>query len=172
MRTWASNLFRKEPPSRLLFLNLHPRDLLDPELVDSNSVLAPIAHRVVLEVTERASLERIADIRSRVAILRSRGYRIAIDDLGAGFAGLTSFAVLEPDLVKVDISLTRDVDQSPIKQKIIRAMTTLCHEMGMHIVAEGVETRAERDTLVELGCDLLQGYLFARPGPPFPEASW
>jgi EAL domain-containing protein (putative c-di-GMP-specific phosphodiesterase class I) len=172
VRTCASNLFRKEPPSRLLFLNLHPRDLLDPELVDSSSVLAPIAHRVVLEVTERASLERIADVRSRVAVLRSRGYRIAIDDLGAGFAGLTSFAVLEPDIVKVDISLTRDVDQSSIKQKIIRAMTTLCHEMGMHIVAEGVETRAERDTLVELGCDLLQGYLFAHPGPPFPEASW
>ena len=90
----------------------------------------------------------------------------------AADAGLTSFAVLEPDFVKVDISLTHDVDQSPIKQKIIRAMTTLCHEMGMSVVAEGVETRAERDTLVELGCDLLQGYLFARPGPPFPEASW
>ncbi|HVR21452.1 MAG TPA: EAL domain-containing response regulator, partial [Polyangiaceae bacterium] len=172
VRAWASNLFRKEPPSRLLFLNLHPRDLLDPELVDPNSVLAPIAHRVVLEVTERTSLERMSDVRSRVAVLRSRGYRIAIDNLGVGFAGLTSFAVLEPDLVKVDISLTRDVDQSPIKQRIIRAMTTLCHEMGMHIVAEGVETRAERDTLVELGCDLLQGYLFAHPGPPFPEASW
>jgi EAL domain-containing protein (putative c-di-GMP-specific phosphodiesterase class I) len=172
VRGWASNLFRAEPRSRLLFLNLHPRDLLDPELTAPDSPLAPLADRVVLEITERSSLERISDVRARVAILRSRGYRIAIDDLGAGFAGLTSFAVLEPDIVKVDMSLTRDVDQSPIKQKIIRAMTALCHEMGMHIVAEGVETRAERDTLVELGCDLLQGYLFARPGPPFPEATW
>jgi EAL domain-containing protein (putative c-di-GMP-specific phosphodiesterase class I) len=172
VRGWASDLFRSEARSRLLFLNLHPRDLLDPELTAPHSALAPIADRVVLEITERAPLERIADVRARVAVLRSRGYRIAIDDLGAGFAGLTSFAVLEPDIVKVDMSLTRDVDRSPIKQKIIRAMTTLCHEMGMHIVAEGVETVAERDTLVELGCDLLQGYLFARPGPPFPSASW
>jgi EAL domain-containing protein (putative c-di-GMP-specific phosphodiesterase class I) len=172
VRQWAGNLFRAEPRSRLLFLNLHPRDLLDPELTAPNSPLAPLADRVVLEITERSSLERISDIRDRVAILRSRGYRIAIDDLGAGFAGLTSFAVLEPDIVKVDMSLTRNVDQSPIKQKIIRAMTALCHEMGMHIVAEGVETPAERDMLIELGCDLLQGYLFARPGPPFPEAIW
>jgi EAL domain-containing protein (putative c-di-GMP-specific phosphodiesterase class I) len=172
VRNWASELFRNEPRSRLLFLNLHPRDLLDPELTASDSPLAPIAHRVILEVTERAPLERIGDVRARVGVLRSRGYRIAIDDLGSGFAGLTSFAVLEPDIVKVDMALTRDVDQSPIKQKIIRAMTTLCHEMGMHVVAEGVETAAERNTLVELGCDLLQGYLFARPGPPFPAACW
>jgi len=172
VRSWAAHLFQGEPRSRLLFLNLHPRDLLDPELTAPHSPLAPIADRVVLEITERAPLERMADVRARVGILRSRGYRIAIDDLGAGFAGLTSFAVLEPDIVKVDMSLTRDVDQSPIKQKIIRAMTALCHEMGMHIVAEGVETVAERDTLIELGCDLLQGYLFARPGPPFPSVTW
>jgi EAL domain-containing protein (putative c-di-GMP-specific phosphodiesterase class I) len=172
VRAWAAWLFQGADPECLLFLNLHPRDLMDPDLLDADSPLSKIAHRVVLEITERTSLERIGDVRERVAVLRSRGFRIAIDDLGAGFAGLTSFALLEPDIVKLDMSLTRDVDQSPVKQKLVGSMTALCREMAMKIVVEGVETPSERDTLMDLGCDLHQGYLFARPGPPFPSVSW
>ena len=108
----------------------------------------------MLEITERASLERVRDVRGRVVALRSCGFRITTDDLGSGYAGLTSFAVLEPDIVKLDMSLARDVDQNPVKPKI-------------HL-----ETPAERDVLTELGCDLLQGFLFARPRPPFPHARW
>jgi EAL domain-containing protein (putative c-di-GMP-specific phosphodiesterase class I) len=92
--------------------------------------------------------------------------------MGAGYAGLTSFALLEPEVVKLDMSLVRDVHQSPTKQKVIRSMTSLCKELGMLVVAEGVETPAERDMLIELDCDLLQGFLFARPGRPFPEVQW
>jgi EAL domain-containing protein (putative c-di-GMP-specific phosphodiesterase class I) len=69
------------------------------------------------------------------------------------------------------MSLIRDVHENPTKQKIIRSMVRLCHDMGKRIIAEGVEQREERDALVELGCDLLQGYLFARPGKPFPAAA-
>ena len=65
------------------------------------------------------------------------------------------------------MALVRDVDRAPTKQKLIRSLTGLCHEMGMHVVAEGVETVAERDALVDLGCDLFQGFLFARPALPF-----
>ena len=107
-------------------------------------------------------------IHDKVAELRRLGFQIAIDDLGAGYAGLTSFTQLEPEFVKLDMSLIRDVDHSSTKQKIIRSMVALCHDMGKQIVAEGVERREEQDSLVELGCDLLQGYLFARPGRPFP----
>ncbi|MEO8904213.1 MAG: EAL domain-containing protein, partial [Polyangiaceae bacterium] len=87
---------------------------------------------------------------------------------GAGYAGLTSFAQLEPEYVKLDMSLVRDVHENPTKQKVIRSMVHLCHDVGKQIIAEGVERIAERDALVELGCDLLQGYLFAKPGRPFP----
>jgi EAL domain-containing protein (putative c-di-GMP-specific phosphodiesterase class I) len=74
--------------------------------------------------------------------------------------------------VKLDMGLVRSVDTNPVKRKLVASMTTLCKDMGLLVVAEGVETHAERDVLIELGCDLLQGYLFARPGPPFPTVSW
>jgi EAL domain-containing protein (putative c-di-GMP-specific phosphodiesterase class I) len=156
----------------LLFVNLHVTDLLDPTLSSQASPLSKIAHRVVLEITERASLDDIKDARTRVASLRDMGFRIAVDDMGAGYAGLTSFAMLEPEIIKLDMSIVRDVHQTRTKQKIIRSMTALAKDMGMLVVAEGVETVEERDTLIELGCDLLQGYLFARPGPAFPEIRW
>ena len=90
----------------------------------------------------------------------------------AGYAGLTSFALLEPDIVKLDMALVRGIDKKPVQQKLVASMTTLCKDMGLLVVAEGIETCEERDTLIDLGCDLLQGYLFARPGPPFPVAEW
>ncbi len=96
-------------------------------------------------------------MRSRVAALREMGFRIAVDDLGAGYAGLTSFAQLEPEVVKLDMSLVRDVHISSTKQKVIRSMTSLCRDMGMLVVAEGVETCDERDTLVELGLRSVSG---------------
>jgi EAL domain-containing protein (putative c-di-GMP-specific phosphodiesterase class I)/ActR/RegA family two-component response regulator len=160
------------PEGTLLFINLHTLDLLDETLLAPDSALSRIADRVVLEITERASLDDVADSAARVAALRRLGFRIAIDDLGAGYAGLTSFANLEPEIVKLDMSLVRGVDREPKKRKIIDSMTRLCKDMGILVVAEGVETVAERDALVEIGCDLVQGYLFAKPGKPFPEARW
>jgi EAL domain-containing protein (putative c-di-GMP-specific phosphodiesterase class I) len=156
------------PSEAVLFVNLHTTDLLDPELVSKAAPLSSIAHRVVLEITERSSIDKIGNLRERVSALRSMGFRIAVDDLGAGYAGLTSFALLEPDIVKLDMSLVRDVHKSATRRKLIHSMSALCHDMGMLVVGEGVETVEERDTLVELGCDLLQGYLFAKPGKPFP----
>jgi EAL domain-containing protein (putative c-di-GMP-specific phosphodiesterase class I) len=159
-------------PKAVIFVNLHARDLLDETLFSRSSALAAFAHRVVLEVTERASLDVVHDAVAKVAELRRMGFRIAIDDLGAGYAGLTSFATLEPEIVKLDMSLVRDIDKSSTKEKLVHSMTSLCKDLGMMVVAEGVETLRERDLLVELGCDLLQGYLLARPERPFPAFSW
>jgi len=153
-------------------VNLHPDDLLDDTIYEHTAALSLLATRVVLEITERASLHRVQDIRSRVARLRELGFRIAIDDLGAGYAGLSCFADLEPDVVKLDMSLVRDVDKMPTKQKLVRSMTSLCHDLGILVVTEGVETHEERDCLVELGSDCLQGYLFARPAEAFPSWAW
>lgn len=148
---------------RNVFVNLHPADLLDDALYSVENPLRRHAARVVLEITERSSLEHIADVRARVARLREIGFRIAVDDLGAGYSGLTSFVEIEPEVLKVDMSLVRDVDRHGTKQRLIRVLTTLAKETGTLVVAEGVETAGERDMLIELGCGLLQGYLFAKP---------
>ena len=168
IRTRAAEPVGHMLPEESLFVNLHTQDLLDEELFDEGSALAKIANRVVLEITERSSLHAIRDVQSRVAKLRSIGFRIAVDDLGAGYAGLTSFAQLEPDVVKLDMSLIRGVDLQPKKQTLVRTMIAMCTELGMQVVAEGIETAAERDAIVDAGCDLLQGYLFAKPGGAFP----
>jgi EAL domain-containing protein (putative c-di-GMP-specific phosphodiesterase class I)/CheY-like chemotaxis protein len=146
-----------------LFVNLHPMELMDATLGAQSDPLRPFADRVVLEVTERASLESLGDLRERGRVLREHGFRLAIDDLGAGYAALSSFASLEPDLVKVDSSLVRDLDQSLTKRKLVASIVALCRDLGTLVVAEGVETVAERDVLLETGCDLLQGYLLGRP---------
>lgn len=155
-----------------LFLNLHSSDLEDESLWSKDSAFAKLGPRVVLEVTERASLDRVRDARASVSFLRDRGFRIAVDDLGAGYAGLTAFTQLEPDIAKLDMSIVRDVDRDDRRGRIIRAMTTLCHDLEVLVVAEGVETIAERDVLLDLGCDLFQGYLIAKPAPPFPGLKW
>jgi EAL domain-containing protein (putative c-di-GMP-specific phosphodiesterase class I)/ActR/RegA family two-component response regulator len=161
-----------EEPRTILFVNLHAHDLVDEELFSPRSPLSGVAHRVVLEITERASLDAVGGVRARIDKLRRLGFRIAVDDLGAGYAGLTSFAQVQPDVVKLDMSLTRDLDQDPTKERVVGAMLALCRQLGMQVVAEGVETAGERDKLVALGCDLLQGYLFARPAPELVTLSW
>jgi EAL domain-containing protein (putative c-di-GMP-specific phosphodiesterase class I) len=172
VRERVAEPLEKAPTEVLLFVNLHPRDLEDPWLTDAATPLARVASRVILEITERASLGVVPDLTQRVQQLRSLGYRIAVDDLGAGYAGLSSFAQLEPEFVKLDMSLVRTVNESPVRQKVIRSITSMCADLGIKVVAEGVETLEERDSLVDLGCDLLQGYRFAKPGPPFPSATW
>jgi EAL domain-containing protein (putative c-di-GMP-specific phosphodiesterase class I) len=159
---------REVAPPAPLFVNLHPSDLEDAELYSDDGALTPFARQVVLEITERAALDRIHELGTRVTRLRELGYRIAIDDLGAGYAGLTSFAQLEPEVVKVDMSLVRGIDRSAVKQKLVRSIIALCTELGIHLIAEGIETTEERDTLIGLGGDLCQGYLFARPDRGFP----
>lgn len=166
IRAKAAAVMAGAPERGVLFVNLHPRDLLDAELFAPDAPLAAMSDRVVVEITERAGLSGIDDIRGRLRDLRARGYRVAIDDLGNGHSGLTNFTLLEPDIVKLDMTLVRDIDESRIKQRIIRSMSALCRDLGIMVVAEGIERAAERDVLVDLGCDLLQGYLLGRPAPP------
>jgi EAL domain-containing protein (putative c-di-GMP-specific phosphodiesterase class I)/CheY-like chemotaxis protein len=162
----------RAPESAMIFVNLHPNDLADEELFVSEGGLAPFADRIVLEITERAALDQIRGLRSRVERLRAIGYRIAVDDLGAGYAGLSSFAALEPDVVKADMSLVRGIESSAVKRKLVSAIAALSKDLGIKLVAEGIETVAERDCIVSLGADALQGYLFARPDRGFPAACY
>ena len=126
---------------------------------------------MVLEITERIGLDEVAGP-ARVAMLRRLGYRIAVDDLGAGYAALGALAVLEPEIVKLDMSLVRDIERHPTKRRVVGAIATLCRELGSRVIAEGVETAAELAVIRELGIDLIQGYLFAKPARGFPQPIW
>ena len=162
----------RAPADSLLFVNLHSHDLCDERLFDPESPLAKMAHRVVLEITERANLDCIDDPVGRISRLKRLGFRIAVDDIGAGYAGLNSIVTLAPDIVKLDMTLVRGIDGDGLKQKLVGALIELCAGMSVDLIAEGVETHAELQTLLTLGCDLFQGYLFARPAPPFITADW
>lgn len=153
-----------------IFVNLHPSEVRADLLAETRDPLLAVARRVVLEVTERASLEAGPKLDTELSRIRELGYRLAVDDLGEGYAGLSSLVHLRPDIAKIDMSLVRDVHRMPLKRDIVAALVDMARRSGIVVVAEGIETVDERDTLVDLGCDLLQGYLFAKPGPPFPAA--
>lgn len=162
-----------EAMASVFFVNLHSADLSDPTLYEASGPLASIAARIVLEITERASLDRVKDVSSRVKDLRDMGFRIAIDDLGAGYAGLSSFAMLEPSFVKLDRSLIQGIDRSVPKQSIVRSIMKLCHgELDIQVICEGVETPEERDAVAAEGGDLMQGYLFGKPERELRAARW
>ena len=168
IRRAVAGAIHAAPHDAVLFVNLHSSDLNDEELFSTSSPLSEHAHRVVLEITERASLDQVADVKGGLKKLRQLGYRIAVDDLGAGYSGLASFSQLEPDIVKLDISLIKEIDMSSRQASIVRSMITVCaRDLGTQVVCEGIETEAERDTLEGLGATLFQGYLFARPERAF-----
>jgi EAL domain-containing protein (putative c-di-GMP-specific phosphodiesterase class I) len=155
-----------------LFVNLHPSDLLDDELYAAGAPLSRVAARVVLEITERASLDGMKDVTDRIDALRKLGFRVALDDFGEGYAGLTAFARLHPEIVKLDMAIVRDVHRDPMRRSLIAAVVSMCTDMSVSVIAEGVEVAEERDALTALGCPLFQGYLFAKPQEAFPTPIW
>ncbi len=163
VRAAAASAITELPDNVELFVNLHPFDLTDHELASPTSPLSKVACRVVLEITERASLDRVRDATGRIAALRALGFRIAIDDLGAGYAGLSWLTTVEPDVVKIDMGLIRGIDRDAKRQQVVNCLLGLCAKLDVRVVVEGVETEAERATLVAMGADHLQGYLFGRP---------
>ena len=120
--------------------------------------------RLIFEVAEG---EKIVDRRHLMQIIdvyRQEGFTIALDDFGEGYAGLNHLVEIRPDLIKLDLSLIRDIDTDTGRQAVVRATSGMCRDLGIDIVAEGVETRGEWQCLEDLGISLIQGYFFARPG--------
>ncbi|MEI9927289.1 MAG: EAL domain-containing protein [Sphingomonas sp.] len=150
------------PRSMKLAINLSPAALVSPELADIVATQAP--DRLVLEVTEHAAIEDYAAIARALAPLRGR-VKLAVDDAGAGFASLRHILHLEPDVIKLDISLTRGIDADPAKRALAAALLAFCRELDCIMVAEGVETAAELAMLRVLGVDRAQGFHLARPVP-------
>jgi EAL domain-containing protein (putative c-di-GMP-specific phosphodiesterase class I) len=147
----------------MFFVNLHAEDLEDESLYDPAEPLSALAPEIVLEITERNPLDGIADVRERMKRLRALGFRLAVDDLGSGYSGLASFAALEPDFVKLDRGLIHGIDREPVKRKVVASIVGVCRDLGISVVAEGIESAAERDAATQAGCDLMQGFFFRRP---------
>lgn len=164
---------KNAPDGVLLFVNVHAGELNDPHLVSRDSMLSKVAARVVLEITERSALDRVPGVAARMAELRGLGFRVAVDDLGAGYAGLASFSQLDPEFVKLDMSLIRGIHLNSKKRSVVRAMVGLCRdELDIEVISEGVELGDERDAIDRAGCGLMQGYLFAKPQRGFNEPNW
>jgi EAL domain-containing protein (putative c-di-GMP-specific phosphodiesterase class I) len=155
------------PSGTSIFVNLHPQSLLDPQLYSPDDPLAPHAESIVLEITERGSLEEVDDLRHRIESLRECGYRIAIDDMGSGYSGLTAFTTILPDFVKFDRELIRAMHSTPSKHKLVRSIAAVCRELSIMTVAEGVEEQNDLMAAREMGCNLLQGYLLGRPSADY-----
>jgi EAL domain-containing protein (putative c-di-GMP-specific phosphodiesterase class I) len=120
--------------------------------------------RIVLEVTEEEVIEEPSDFAALLNEYRGTGMLVAIDDFGAGYSGLNLLAEFQPEMVKIDMKLVRGIERHGPKQAIVRAVTQACSDLGIDVVAEGVETVHEYSWFLELGVRLFQGYLFAKPG--------
>jgi EAL domain-containing protein (putative c-di-GMP-specific phosphodiesterase class I)/CheY-like chemotaxis protein len=163
VRTEVAALVVFGPDGLDMLVNLHPEDLTDPDLYAVDAPLTAVASRVILEITERASFERIDELGERLDQLRGLGFRIAIDDLGAGYASLSALAILRPDLVKLDMSLIRDVDTDPVRRRIVEGVGAMCARLGTTWLCEGIETAGELAAVAAAGADQVQGYFLGRP---------
>jgi EAL domain-containing protein (putative c-di-GMP-specific phosphodiesterase class I) len=120
--------------------------------------------RIIFEVTEQ---EQVLDIDHLTTILRAyrkQGFMTAIDDFGAGYAGLNLLADFQPDLIKLDMQLIRNIDQDSVRQILVEAILQMCRKLHIRVIAEGIETLGELHALRDMGVELFQGYLLARPG--------
>ena len=147
-------------PNELLFLNVDPHDFNDPAF-NEHEVKYPT--RVVIEITERTAIKDYPKFRERLKSFREKGFRFAVDDAGSGYAGLGSIANLEPDFIKLDISLINAIDTNFLKQNLVETMVRFANDHGAKVIAEGVEHAEEFNTVRDLGVHLVQGFFLHRP---------
>ncbi|MGD0835306.1 MAG: EAL domain-containing response regulator [Polyangia bacterium] len=150
-------------PAEYVFVNLHPHEMLDSDLFSPAAPLSQFAKRVVLEISEHALLDGIEQLEPRADALRKLGFRLALDNLGPGYPGLSSFARLRPEFVKYDLSLVRGAAERSEQCAILTTMTAEFLAMNTRVIAAGIESIAERDAMLDAGVDLLQGFAFSRP---------
>jgi len=150
-------------PAEYVFVNLHAHELLDSELYSASAPLSQFGKRIIIEISEHALLDDVSHLESRAEALRKLGFHLAMDNLGPGYPGLSSFARLRPDFVKYDLSLVHGIDRNPAQAQVVAEMTTLLGSMNTRVIAAGIESIAERDAVVKAGVDLLQGFAFSKP---------
>jgi diguanylate cyclase (GGDEF)-like protein len=164
---WAAMAAAGAPPGgRLLFVNISPDALGQPGLL---ALADQLPSRLVIEITEQHGVDDYVALRRRLEPWVARGVQVAIDDTGAGYASLQHVVELRPDFLKLTRKLVADIDRDANRQALLRALAAFAREVGAVIVAEGVERIEELEVLQEAEVDYAQGWLFGRPGPPWPE---
>ena len=163
----ALELLPQRPDGTLLSINLSGPLLLDRrtrEVLDRQ----PALDGLILELTENSLLEDTPGLHAQISRLLALGVRFAVDDMGAGYSGLRQLTTVRPSYLKLDRSLVAAIDSDPDRGALVSALLSYGRQTGGLLVAEGVETAAELDTLRQLGVELVQGFYLARPGPPWP----
>jgi EAL domain-containing protein (putative c-di-GMP-specific phosphodiesterase class I) len=164
-----------------LFINFFPNAVYQPETCIRLTLQAAQmsgfpTDKLVFEAAESEQVTDQAHVSRIFRDYRNRGFQTAIDDFGAGYAGLSSLVAFQPDLIKLDMGLVRGIDADPVRQAIVAGVTGIGNRVGSTLLAEGVETADEYRTLRGLGIDLFQGYLFGRPAlerlDVVPDATW
>ncbi|HIJ89889.1 MAG: EAL and GGDEF domain-containing protein [Desulfobulbaceae bacterium] len=153
-----------------LYVNICPATLMHPDhRVGATDRLAEecgiAKERIILEITEQEAIRNYDLFEKSVEYYRKRGYKIAIDDFGVGYGGLKMLSVIEPDYVKIDRHFITNIDRDSFKHNLVDAIATVCHKLGITIVAEGIERPEELEIITRFDIDLLQGFLLERPGP-------
>jgi len=156
--------------SARLFINFMPSSIYDPKSCLRSTIAAldeaGIAHeRVIFEVVESDEVDDPGYLIDILKAYRNAGFKVALDDLGAGFASLNLLHILRPDFVKLDVALVRDIDRDPFKAMLGAKLIEASHALGMTVVAEGIESAGEFGWLRDNGAHLLQGFYLARPAP-------
>lgn len=171
---WAARLGMESQ----LSINFMPNAVYEPERCIQTTLEAAHTHsfptdRIIFEITEGERVDDPAHLDKIIRYYQSQGFLTAIDDFGAGYAGLSLLADFRTDLVKLDMNLVRDIDRNPSRQAVVRATLSACESLGIRPIAEGVETVEEFRTLQEMDVALFQGYLLARPAfEALPEVDW
>jgi EAL domain-containing protein (putative c-di-GMP-specific phosphodiesterase class I) len=151
-------------------INVSPPVLANPSLIDALQASGVDLRRVVIEVTEHASIGDYTQLTQPRQRLRDLGVRLAIDDAGAGYASLRHIVGLSPDIIKIDRALVANVDQDRARRALVMAVVMFALELQSSVIGEGVETAEELESLKSLGVDAAQGYLLGRP--PTASAPW
>lgn len=167
-RVKAIGLAAGQPGDTMLSINFLPNAVYRPETciratLEAAERFSVPTGRILFEVTEG---ERVADPKHLIGIFAEyhrHGFKVAIDDFGAGYSGLNLLAEFQPDFLKLDMALTRAIDQDRARRAIVRGILGVAHELSIQVIAEGVETLGECRALRDLGVTMVQGYLFARP---------
>jgi EAL domain-containing protein (putative c-di-GMP-specific phosphodiesterase class I) len=158
--------------SERLFINVCPETLMDSggepvmELIER---LGVPRDRIIFEITEESAVQDYNLFARSVTFYRELGFQIAIDDFGVGYGGLKMLAVIEPDYVKIDRHFTQDIERAIVRRNLVDAIATVCHRLGIKVVAEGIENDADAAVLIEMGVEFLQGFGLARPAAQWPE---
>lgn len=153
-----------------LFINICPETLIDPahsvgitdELADAWGISK---ERIIIEITEESAIHNYKLFNSAIVYYKKRGYKIAIDDFGAGYGGLKMLSIIEPDFVKIDRHFISNIDKATVKFNLVDSIASACHRLGIKVIAEGIEQKEELKVVMNMGIDLLQGYYLYKPSP-------